>query len=201
MCRILKKTGVFLLAGLFLTGCTASMPPETSVSTIVTAPREEPRAQTEATYILERIWAQYEPSQRFSIYGGMMEQPVADAPGELDMENPASWMSKYRVPVAHQNKLDKGAGFSHLMNERLLTVAVFHVTSRKELPTLVADWRRELQQGQWILPSPERMLLAKAEGDYLLMAYGSVAHIKTLKEKLRTACPEADVFYEEPITV
>lgn len=200
MCCFLKKMVGLLLAGLFLTGCVPAPAAETSVPATTAKPEEKPLRQTEATDILESIWSAYAPSERFSIYGGMLEAPVADSPGELDMDHPASWIIRYRIPVAHLKKLDKGAAFSHLMNEKLLTATVFHVTSGKELLTLASDWRRELQRGQWIAQSPQRLLLAVIEQEYLFMAFGSISHIETLKENLRTACPELQILYYEAMT-
>lgn len=199
MSRSWKASAVLLALCLMVSGCTRSMTQETTAPTVATKPRAGIPGQSAASDILKRIWDAYEEQERFAVYGGMMEHPAENAPGDLDMQLAMLWAPRYRVPLAHLDKLEQGASLCHLMNGNLLTVTVFGLAKSADTATIAWDWRWELQHSYWVAGQPSRLLLARAEKSFLLMAFGSKEQMQTLKEKLLLTCP-ADILYDEPIT-
>lgn len=202
MGRLWKKTVLLLLVWIFCAGCAApQMAENTAPTPQSTMPRAGVPGRTGAAHLLERIWAQYEDTERFCVYGGLPEQPVMDAPGDLDMELAMHWAYRYRFPMEHLKSTDHGASLTHLMNEKLLTLAAFHMQQPEKARQLAEDWRWELQHSSWASNRPERLLLAQVEEKYLLMAYGSYAYVRLLQEKLTVAFPSSRILYQEAITV
>lgn len=198
----MKKIGILLLVFLFCVGCAAPAQP-TSVpeSTASLKSKSALPGKTGAARILREIWAEYEETERFAIFGGSPDRPVADDAGDLDMELPEKWLHRYRFPSSQQKHLDEGAAFGHLMNESLFTAVVFHSKTPKNNPALLRAWRQELQQTHWVSNRPAQLMLAQVDGDYVLMAYGSRNHMHTFREKLCDTFPSTHLFYYEPITV
>lgn len=201
MGRFLKRAALFLLACSLCAGCTAPKEEETIASTQSANLKTGQQGRTEAARILQEIWGKYGEAERFSVYGGMMEEPVMEAPGDLDMELAGNWLYRYHFPLEHLQSVDQGAALAHLMNEKLLTVAVFRLQKKEQLRLLADKWRWELQHGQWAGSRPARLLLAQPAGDFLLMAYGSRSNVKLLQEKMLLAFPTGQLLYSEAITV
>ena len=188
-------------AAFLLCGCAAQeAPPVTQPSETVELPILGQPGRSVASVVLSDIWAQYETQERFAVYGGMVEHPVPDAPGDLDMERPEDWTIHCRFPLGCLQMAEQGASVTHLLSENLFTAVVIRVKETNGLSVLENDWRRELQHGQWTAVAPERMLLAEVAERYLVMALGSKAYVHTFRQKLLQAYPNARVVYEEPIT-
>lgn len=199
MSRLWKPAALLLALCLAISGCTAPVTPETTASTAATKPRAGLPGQTAASGILKQVWDTYGEQERFAVYGGMMEHPVENAPGDLDMQLAMLWAPRYRVPLAHLDKLEQGASLCHLMNGNLLTATVFRLAKNADTVKIARDWRWELQHSYWVSGQPNRILLAQVEKSFLLMAFGSKEQVQTLKKKLLLTC-QADVLYDEPIT-
>lgn len=200
-----KWVAAICVAAFLLSGCTEDTAPTEQKraddpSATIELPRLGPPGETVAAIILGDIWAQYEPQERFSVYGGIPELPVADAPGDLKLEQSEKWANRCCYPIAHLDALEQGAALTHLLNETLFTAAVFRLSAVETVPAVLRDWRTEIQRSKWQTVTPERLLLAQVGGRYLVMALGSKAHICTFRQKLTQAYPTARVAYEEPIT-
>ena len=196
-----RSAASLLLICCMCAGCTAPMVAETTEPTQSAHPKTSQQGKTEAAQILQKIWERYDESERFSVYGGMMETPVMDAPGDLDMELAGNWLYRYYLPPEYLQSIAEGAALTHLMNDRLLTVTVFRLSQSEQLRPLADAWRWELQHGQWAVSRPARLLLAQIEENFLLMAYGSRGNVKLLQEKMRMAFPGVRILYSEAITI
>ena len=201
MRRFPIRAASLLLVCCMCAGCAAPKVGETTAPTQSANPKTGQQGRTEAAQILKEIWGRYDQSERFSVYGGMMEEPTMDAPGDLDMELTGNWLHRYHLPPEYLQSIAEGASLTHLMNDRLLTVAVFHLQQQEKLRPLADAWRRELQHGQWAVSRPARLLLAQVEEDFLLMAYGSRSNVKLLQEKMQLAFPSGRILYSEAITI
>lgn len=188
-------------AMLLLCGCAAQeAPPATHASETIELPILGQPGRSIASVVLGDIWAQYEMQERFAVYGGMMEHPVPDAPGDLDLERPEDWAMHCRFPLGCLQMAEQGAAVTHLLSENLFTAVVIRVAEEEDLPVLAENWRRELQNGQWSAVAPERILLAQVAQRYLVMAMGSKEYIRTFRQKLMRAYPAACLAHEEPVT-
>lgn len=199
MSRLWKVSAVLLALCLAFSGCTRPVAPETSAPTAATKPRAGLPGQTAASGVLKQIWDAYDEQERFAAYGGMMEHPAENVPGDLDMQLAMLWAPRYRVPLAHLDKLEEGASLCHLMNGNLLTATAFRLAENADTAKIAQDWRWELQHSYWVAGQPNRLLLAQVEKSFLLMAFGSRDQVQTLKKKLLLIY-KADILYDEPIT-
>lgn len=197
----MKKFAAVLLGMLLLSGCTAQPEaPTTVASETVELPILGAPGKNGASVVLGDILAQYDPQERFAIYGGMIGHPVADAPGELDMDRPMEWTVQCRFPVGCLSLAKQGAAITHLLNEELFTAVAVEVTDGQALSVLEKDWRQEVQQGKRQTALPQRLLLAQVGKGYLVMATGSKEYIKTFRQKLLLAYPAAQILSDEPLT-
>lgn len=198
MKRMLVAVGV---AAILLSGCatqnavTTTLPSETVELPILGQP-----GQSIPAVILGDIWAQYEPQEHFSVYGGMAEHPVPDAPGDLNPEKPEQWAAHCCFPMGCLQLVQEGASMTHLLNENLFTAVVVRVSEESAISTLIKDWRYGLQHGSWSAVVPERLVLAQVAERYLIMAVGSKENMHTFRRKLLQAYPTAKISYDEPIT-
>lgn len=199
MGRFGKILGVCLLAASLLAGCTGTKPPEITAPATPTGARAYPPGSTSSASLLADIWAQYGQEERFAVFGGLMEHPVENAPGDLDMEQKELWLGRFSIPVAHGQAISSGAAMSHLMNGNLWTVVALRLDSGENVVPMARDWQQALQNRYWVAGRPARLLLARA-GEHLVMAYGSRDQMKALKEKLPAAVPGIRILFYESIT-
>lgn len=194
----MKKALVFGLAALLLCGCaTQQLTPTTQPTETIELPILGKPGQSIPAVILGDIWAQYEPKERFSVYGGMAEHPVPDAPGDLDLQDPDGWAPHCRFPTGWLQVLKQGASMTHLLNENLFTAVAVRTS---HVSGLTRDWRYVLQHGDWAPVAPERLLLVQTGEQYLVMALGSKENMRTFRQKLLQAYPASKIVYDEPIT-
>lgn len=192
---------VVCVAAVLFSGCAAhNTAPETKPSETVELPILGKPGESAAAVILGDIWAQYEPQEQFSIYGGMMVHPVPDAPGDLDMQMPDAWTMRCRFPVGCLQLVQQGAAITHLLNENLFSAVAVRVSDTSAMSAVTSDWRYALQHSDWAAVAPERILLAQVGERYLVMAMGSKENMHTFSQKLKQAYPSAQIAYDEPIT-
>ena len=199
MKRILVTVGV---AAILLSGCKVheAVPSVTQPSETVELPILGQPGNSLPAVILGDIWAQYEPQERFSVYGGMVSQPVPDAPGDLDLQKADGWAGHCCFPVGCLQLVQEGASMTHLLNENLFTAVAVRVSDKSVAQTLTNDWRYGLQHGNWATVTPERLLLAQVAERNLVVAMGSKENLRIFRQKLLQAYPSAKIAYDEPIT-
>lgn len=196
----MKKLLAVLLA-ILLTGCAnRNAEPTTKPSETMDLPILGEPGDSVAAVVLGDIWAQYEPQERFAVYGGMLTHPVADAPGDLDLQHPEEWAVHCHFPTGCLQLVKQGAAMTHLLNENLFTAVAVQVTDAEAMSSLTGDWRYVLQHSAWAAVAPERLLLAQVGQRYLVMAMGSKENLRTFRQKLLQAYPAAEIVCDEPIT-
>lgn len=200
MGRFGKCLGICVLAAGMLAGCTGAKPPEVTAPATVTGARAYRPGSTASASLLADIWAQYGEEERFAVFGGLMEHPVENAPGDLDMEQKDLWLERFSIPVTHGQEISSGAAMSHLMNGNLWTVVALRLNSEENIAPMAQAWHQALQNRYWVAGRPARLMFARA-GEHLVMAYGSREQMKTLKEKLPAAVPGIRILFDESITV
>lgn len=215
----MKRTIAILLAALMtmlpLSGCrfggnedtTGNTQPSTQAtqpSTQATQPSTEDTqddtlgtGESSGAQILSAIWGTYADEERFAAYGGTVEHSVADAPGDLDMNNTEELTTKYLLPMEQLSMVKSAASLVHLMNSNIFTGVVFEVDgSVKELADAI---RQNIQKTQWICGQPDQLLMAQVEG-HLLMAFGGKDVMDVFRGKLTQVHSGASVLYDEAIT-
>lgn len=195
------KRILLVLLAILLTGCAKeNVEPTAKPSETVQLPVLGRPGDSVASVILGDIWAQYEPKERFSVYGGMMTRPVPDAPGDLDLQHPEAWAVHCRFPTGCLQLAQQGAAMTHLLNGSLFTAVAVRVTDTQAQSSLSKDWRYALQHSDWSELPPDRLLLAQVGERYLVMAMGSKGYLRTFRQKLLQAYPTAIITCDEPIT-
>jgi len=208
-----KYTAIFLALALIfcLAGCRAKPADDTTAATdsTVTDPVTQPsdtatsgNDQTDANSaaeILSAIWEKYPEEARFAVYGGMMESPVNSAPGNLDLTNGDEIASKYLLPADLLVQVEEGASLVHLMNSNLFTAAVFKLKAETDTEAFAKTLRENIQKNQWICGQPDKLLIAKPEGEYLLVSFGSEDAMSTFRTHFSQSFSGAKTFYDEAV--
>jgi len=156
-------------------------------------------AENGAAQILSAIWEKIPEQSRFAAYGGMMEAPVDNAPGNLDLNNGDEISSKYLLPADLLPQVDEGASLVHLMNSNLFTAAVFRLKTETNAEAFAKTLRQNIQKNQWICGQPDKLLIAKAEDRYLLVCFGSEDIMNTFRTQFSQSFTGAKTFYDEAV--
>lgn len=156
-------------------------------------------ATTTAARLLNTIWTQYAQEDRFASYGGTVENSVADAPGDLDMQNTEELTSKYLLPQSVLEQVENGASLVHLMNNNIFTAAAFSLKEGTDMKAPAKALRDNLQKTQWICGQPDRLLIAEVDG-HLLMAFAQKEAMDTFRQNLQAAYQNVSILYDEAVT-
>lgn len=178
---------------------TTAAPVTTTAPPTTAAPTTVPQGQTTgATAILQTIWARFGENEKFSTYGGSIENAVTDAPGPLDMAATEELTGSYLLPADQLGSITEGASLVHMMNANIFTAVVVKVEDG-DVQNLFESWRDAIQSNRWICGQPDRLLMAGIKDGYLLMSFGSADAMALFQAKLAEAVPEVQVLYNEAI--
>ena len=128
-----------------------------------------------------------------------MNNPVDNAPGNLDMSVAEEIASKYLLPADLLAQVDEGASMVHLMNRNLFTSAVCLLKEQTNMEAFAKTLRDNIQKNQWICGQPDKLLVARAEGNYLLVAFGSEDAMQTFNTRFAQSFSGANIFYNEAV--
>lgn len=202
---------VILLLGAVLAGCRGNVPQDvnghieptvdstgSTLMTEMTMPTKPVAlAETDSTKLLQNIWDRYSEEERFSVYGGAMEQAVMDAPGPLDLSMQEELSTRYLLTEDLARQVEEGASLVHLMNGNILTAVALRVHGDQQ--AFAKTWRSNIRGNRWICGQPDRMILVQPEEGCLLMVFGSQDIVRTFRSRLMEVYPKTKVLYEEAI--
>lgn len=200
-----------MLLSAMMAGCRSNVPQETeghivptddatgaTLMTELTVPSMPTgMAESDSVKVLQNIWDQYPENERFAVYGGAVENSVADGPGDLDMLMTEELTTRYLLPEDQLQTVEEGASLVHLMNNNIFTAAAFRVSG--DVQNLAQSWRSNIQATRWICGQPDRMLIALPVDGFILMAFGGQDAMDSFRSKLIAAFPAANILYEEAI--
>lgn len=149
--------------------------------------------------ILESVWSKYPEAERFSVYGGMMARPVEDGPGVLDLTEIEELQAVYVLLPAYLGKMAEGASVVHLMSRNIFTAAVVKIPEEGAFLPVFRQWRDQIQRNHWIGGRPERVLLARVEEDFLVMAFGTREMVKCFETRLTDIYKAAEILYSQAV--
>lgn len=219
MKRIVLILLCVMLLGTAVAGCRSNVPQETDGSIVPSdtqTPTSAPTKSTQQTdfsepimqsgtantgsaQLLQKIWDSYGEDERFAVYGGGVEMSVSDGPGDLDMTAEEELTTRYLLPQDRLNMVTEGASLVHLMNNNIFTAVVFRLADGQQAKALADAWVAAIRDNQWICGQPDRLLIAKPDGDHILMAFGSQDAINGFQTKLTAAYPDNQMLYQEAI--
>ena len=205
----MKIIAIFLaamvMAGVFA-GCASNVPQDNNGSIEPSSsqnPSESkdtgtnnPEPQTNrSTEILNAVWAKYSQQEKFSCYGGTVEQSNENAPGPLDLKNVEELTARYLFPEDMLSFVEEGASLIHMMNSNLFTATVVKLSQNADMQRFHETWRDGIQGNQRMYAQPDRLAFLEVESQYLLMIYGSQELTDTFLTKLKEAFPQAKELY------
>ena len=206
-----------LVLSMVLSGCRRNVPadndgsittsPTTMPTTVTTVPPStQPSTQptgavTElgSTAVLGKIWSLFGEDEKFSVYGGTVENAVMDAPGPLNMENTEELTTTYLIPQDQLANVTEASSVVHMMNSNIFTAVAVKLAEGGDRQALCEGWRNAIQRNQWICGQPDRMLLADVDGEHILMAFGSNDAMTLFETKLAAAHTDSKVLYNEAV--
>ena len=203
---------VILLLSL-LAGCRSNIPQDTQGSITTnptteapqtTAPTQpastgEPSGQSSGSVnVLKAVWNRFGEDEKFSTYGGSIENAVMDAPGALDLSVTDELTGAYLLPADKLSYVTEGASLVHMMNANIFTAVVVKVEGN-QLQALFEAWRDIIQSNRWICGQPDRLLMVDVDGSHLLMSFGSNDAMDLFQGKLAEAWPAAKTLYDQAI--
>ena len=202
-----RYTALFLALALAfcLTACRRmTEEPTETVTEPATQPSETegnklPQEANSSAGILASIWSSYGEDDRFAVYGGMMEDPVDNAPGNLDLTNGDELASKYLLNADLLAQVEEGASLVHLMNSNVFSAAVIRLKAEVNTEAFAKTLRNNIQNNQWICGQPDKLLIASPQNGYLLVAFGSEEAMRTFAARLSQSFAGAKTYYSEAV--
>lgn len=210
-----RMLAAIMLLTAVLTACRSNVPQDTN-GVITTSPATtaapttvppttaapgttQPTGETTGSVaILEAIWARFGEEERFSTYGGSIENAVTDAPGALNMAATEELTGSYLLPADKLGGITEGASLVHMMNANIFTAVVVKLHS-SDVQSLFESWRDAIQSNRWICGQPDRLLMATVGEGYLLMSFGGNDAMNLFQAKLAEAVPQVRILYNEAI--
>ena len=206
----MKKLIAFLLVltiAVGLLACGNKNPGETTGST-TQATTEATTESTEgttvvpepndATKVLTAIWNAMDESKKFFVMGGDMENPVDNAPGNYSLTDEGISTILY-VPADQLENLDQASSLIHGMLVNNFTSAVFHMADGADAAAFADAMKSSIDSTRWLCGTPEKLLIAVIDGEYVLTAFGLNQNMTAFETALGTAYPDAKM-YSEAIT-
>lgn len=207
----MKKLIAFLLVltiAVGLLACGNQNPDETAVST-TEATTEATTESTEdttgvpeandATKVMSAIWNAMDESKKFFAMGGDMENMVDNAPGNYSLTDEGIGTILY-VPADQLKNLDQAGSLVHGMLLNNFTGAVFRMADGADAAAFADAMKSSIDGVQWICGTPEKLLIAVIDGEYVLTAFGLNQNVTAFEAALGTAYPDAKIKYSEAIT-
>lgn len=153
---------------------------------------------TDATELLNKVWAAYADDQKFAAGGGDANNMNMEGPGKYDISDALGLDSIAGYPEANIASIDDAATLMHMMNVNTFTGAAYRLVNVDDAATVAEALKTNILARQWMCGFPEKLVVISVE-NYLVSAFGNGEIIDTFKANLQSVYPEAEVLVEEPI--
>lgn len=77
-------------------------------------------------------------------------------------------------PAADVAKIDDAASMFNMMNTNVFNCYAVHFTNSDDVDAMVETLKANILARQWICGSPEKLVIVKVPGDYLIVVWGAV---------------------------
>lgn len=188
----MKKILSAILALTMLLSLTACGGKKTQETTEVKAPDT-------AVEVLDKVWAEYAESEKFSIIGGNVEAGIMDAPANYDMDYAENMTYNLLVPGEQIPNVAEAASMIHMMNANTFTCGVFRLADGAAVSDFAVAMEAAVQGNMWICGFPEQLLIKNIAGQYVLVAFGLNDTMTVFEKRLNEVYPAAATLYSEPI--
>ena len=198
---------------LSMAACTSETPDnegdekETTETTESTEPVDYAAAAVE---ILQNVWDLYPEDEQFFVSGGNMEYHIEqmekdenymppNGPGVYDMAYAENLPYLLYIPETEMANVDGAATMIHGMLANNFSSGVVHVKAGTDVNAMATAIKDNLTQTQWICGTPDQMLVAVVNGEYVLVAFGVNDAMNPFVTRVGEAYPDAEVIYSGSI--
>ncbi len=197
----MKPLIITLLAALLpltLVACGGTPQSETEGAT-----SESPLSYESAEDVLSQVWNAVPQEDRFYVGGGNTHNPdtmTEGAPGKFVALSDRDYDDLLGYPAADVSKIDDAASLFHGMNVNNFTCAVFHFADSADVTAMVEPIRKNILARQWVCGSPEKTVIIKLPGNYLMTMWGlGEGAVDTFAAKTLSVIDGATVVAEQNI--
>ena len=149
--------------------------------------------------VLNDVWALYGDDEKFPVMGGNPEGGVADGPAVYDKAYIEGLSMYLVVPETSLDDIDEAATMIHMMNANTFSCGVFKVINGVDTKAFADAMHTAITNNQWMCGMPERLVIGAVSDGYVLVAFGVGDAMTPFCEKLSTAYPQMNTFYDEAI--
>ena len=153
--------------------------------------------------LLAALWAERREEDRFPIMGGDYDNVVENAPGSFDLAHPdasANIDSLLSFPSDEITKIDSAASIIHSMNANIFTCGAYHVTNAEDITPVAERIKNHIMTKQFICGSPERLIILRVPGDYLMVLYGTTDAVSSFAEQAKTLIKDTATLVDQTLT-
>ena len=177
----MKKLLAILLAAMMLLSLVACGETVDSESESETDAPEVELAYKSALELLETLKSGYnagaaEEAQLFVSGGNIynFETTSMDGPAKFVPLADEDYEANLGYPVADVAKIDDAASMFNMMNANMFTCYAVHFTNSDDVDAMVETLKSNILARQWICGAPEKLVIAKVPGNYLVVVWGVV---------------------------
>ena len=127
---------------------------------------------------------------------GFMEQ-VSDMPGDFVLEA-ETINASLGFPADQIEKIDNASSIMFMMNQNTFTCGAYHVTNSADVDALVTAIEESIQGRWWMCGFPEKVIVIKVPGDYLVSIFGHTI-VDSFVETFLATVEGAEVVLDNPI--
>lgn len=221
----MKKIIALTLALLMLTmsfvactgnGETTTEAPETTVAPEAPETTEEVTeapvqlAYNSAIEMLQIIFEKYNAAQatddtKLWVGGGNInnfETVNPEGPGAFMALDAEDYNQNLGFPAANADKVASAASMFNLMNANTFNCYAIQLVEGTDVDAMITATKENILARQWICGSPEKLVIAKAPGNYIIVVWGVVEFggiVDPVAQSFATSIEGAQIVVEEKI--
>ena len=125
-----------------------------------------------AVDLLTAVWNAYPESEKFSVVGGSLDNPVDNAPGAFPVDDADNLDYMLHFPADKSDLIDDAASLTHMMNANSFTCGAFHVKNSGDVSAVADALRQNVQNTQWMCGFPDKLVVL-TYGEYVVALFGA----------------------------
>lgn len=151
-----------------------------------------------AVDLLTAVWNAYPESEKFSVVGGSLDNPVDGAPGAFPVDDADNLDYMLHFPADKADLIDDAASLTHMMNANSFTCGVFHVKNSADVSVVTDALRQNVQNTQWMCGFPDKLVIFTYD-QYVVSLYGDEELVNTFRDKFTATYSDSTIAYDEAI--
>ena len=148
--------------------------------------------------LLTAVWNAYPESEKFSVVGGSLDNPVDNAPGAFPVEDADNLDYMLHFPADKSDLIDDAASLTHMMNANSFTCGAFHVKNSGDVSAVADALRQNVQNTQWMCGFPDKLVIFTYD-QYVVSLYGDEELVNTFRDKFTATYSDSTIAYDEAI--